>query len=235
MSVYAWVLFLSLIGPLAFSFNQRVSYYTKWVPLFAGILINGILFISWDSWFVRSGVWGFNPEYVWSIRVMNLPVEEWLFFLVIPFCSLFIYECLKYYVKTEPFKNTKQHITLFFFVFTFLMAISNMSRLYTFYNCLMASLLLLIHLLFLKRSWMGSFWLAYFVHLIPFLLVDGILTGMATQRPIVWYNHAENLGLRIFTIPIEDTIYALTCLLIPITTMEWIIDRKKYRHVKELS
>jgi len=39
---------------------------------------------------------------------------------------------------------------------------------------------------------------------------------------VVWYNPNEIIGLRIITIPIEDTIYALTCLLLPITILEAI-------------
>jgi lycopene cyclase domain-containing protein len=73
---------------------------------------------------------------------------------------------------------------------------------------------------------MGYFWLAYFIHLLPFLVVNGILTGATTPEPVVWYNNDENLGVRILTIPIEDTVYALTCLLLPITIMEWMLERR---------
>jgi len=226
MSLYAWLLALSLIGPLLYSFDKRVRFVKKWPALALGILINGIVFISWDSWFVKQGIWGFNSNYVWDVRLLRLPIEEWLFFIIIPFCSVFIYECLKYYFKHQPLDKLKQPITLFFFVFTFLLALFNTQHAYTFYNCLVASLLLLIHLLFLKREWMGYFWLAYLVHLIPFFIVNGILTGMATNEPVVWYNNNENLGIRIFTIPIEDSIYAMTCLLLPITIMEWVISKQ---------
>ena len=74
---------------------------------------------------------------------------------------------------------------------------------------------------------MGYFWFAYLVHLIPFLLVNGVLTGAVTNEPVVFYNVDEIIGLRIVTIPIEDTIYALTCLLIPITVIEYFLNRKK--------
>ena len=69
---------------------------------------------------------------------------------------------------------------------------------------------------------MGYFWLAYLVHLIPFFIVNGVLTGAVTPEPVVWYNNAEILGIRLYTIPAEDTVYALTCLLLPITVMEFI-------------
>lgn len=227
MSLYAWILLLSLIGPFALSFDRKVAFYKSWGRLFVGIALNATIFILWDGWFARTGVWGFNPDYVWDIRWNDLPIEEWLFFVIIPYCSVFIYACLRAYIQTEPFAKSKHHITLFFLIATFFLALFNSTQAYTFYNCLIASVVLCIHYLFLRKEWMGYFWLAYLIHLVPFLIVNGILTGIATDKPVVWYNDAENLGVRIFTIPVEDTIYALTCLLLPITIMEWLQSKKR--------
>jgi lycopene cyclase domain-containing protein len=215
-------MFASFLGPFLLSFDKKVAFYKNWFPLFAGISLNGLIFILWDGWFARTGVWGFNNDYVWQTRINDLPIEEWLFFFVVPYASVFIYACLKVYIKIEPFAKHKHNITLFFLILTFVMALFNSDKTYTFYNCLIASVILLIHYLFIKSNWMGYFWLAYLVHLVPFFIINGILTGAATPEPVVWYNNTENLGIRIYTIPIEDTIYALTGLLLPITVMEWI-------------
>jgi len=227
MTLYAWIMLVSFMGPFALSFDKKVAFYTWWKPLALGIFVNGLLFILWDGWFARTGVWGFNPDYVWSIRWNDLPLEEWSFFIIIPYCSVFIYACIKAYIKKEPFAQVKHQITLFFLVATFFLALFNSTQAYTFYNCLIASTLLFIHYLFLKKEWMGYFWLAYFIHLIPFFIVNGILTGMATDKPIVWYNDDENIGVRILTIPIEDMVYALTCLLLPITIIEALFTSRK--------
>jgi lycopene cyclase domain-containing protein len=48
--------------------------------------------------------------------------------------------------------------------------------------------------------------------LIPFFIVNGILTGSFIEVPIVSYNNSENLGIRLFTIPIEDIGYAFSML-----------------------
>jgi lycopene cyclase domain-containing protein len=227
MTLYAWLMLLSIAGPLALSFDKKVAYYKQWKPLFIGIAINGIIFLVWDSIFASNGVWGFNDDYVWPIRLLHLPIEEWLFFVVVPYCSVFIYVCIKAYIPKQPFANIKQHITLFFLILTFILALLNTDKAYTFWNGFISSILLLIHYLFLKREWMGYFWLAYLVHLVPFFIINGVLTGAVTTEPIVWYNNEENLGIRLVTIPIEDSIYALTCLLIPITIMEFLLTNKQ--------
>jgi lycopene cyclase domain-containing protein len=52
--------------------------------------------------------------------------------------------------------------------------------------------------------------------LIPFLIVNGLLTSI----PVVIYNDNENLGIRIYTIPIEDTVYGMLNMLGVVTIME---------------
>jgi lycopene cyclase domain-containing protein len=57
--------------------------------------------------------------------------------------------------------------------------------------------------------------------LIPFFIVNGILTGSFIENEVVWYNNSENLGIRLFTIPIEDTIYALSLILTNLALTEY--------------
>ena len=61
---------------------------------------------------------------------------------------------------------------------------------------------------------MGRFYLGYFVSLIPFLIMNGWLTGSFTEEPIVWYNDLHNMGIRIGTVPLEDSMYLLGYLLL---------------------
>lgn len=225
MSLYAWLMLASLLGPLALSFDAKVAFYKRWPALFSGILVNAILFISWDGWFARTGVWGFNSDYVWSFRFNDLPLEEWSFFVVVPYASVFIYACIKAYWPQHFFHRISRPLTVAAFVLALVLAFMNLEKTYTFYNCLIAAVVLGIHVFFVKVKWMGHFWLAYFVHLIPFFIINGVLTGAATPNPVVWYNNQEIIGIRLYTIPVEDTIYALTCLLLPITIMEWMLTK----------
>lgn len=225
MSLYAWLMIGSLTGPLLLSFDKKVSFYKWWPALLAGILVNGIFFILWDSWFTKEGIWSFNPLYVAPYRWLLLPIEEWSFFAVIPYCSVFIYACCKAYLKDDLFKRLTNTFNLSF-LFLLLMALFFYhEQRYTFYNSLFAFVLLLIHQFYLKKSYMGYFWMAYFIHLIPFFIVNGVLTA----KPVVLYHAAEIIGPRLYTIPIEDSVYALTCLLLPITIIEFIFEIKTQR------
>jgi lycopene cyclase domain-containing protein len=69
---------------------------------------------------------------------------------------------------------------------------------------------------------LGRFIFAYLIHLIPLMICNGILTGGLTEEPVVIYNNAENLGIRIWTVPIEDLIYSMILLLMNISFFEWL-------------
>lgn len=225
MSLYAYLMLISFAGPFILSFDKKVAFYKWWKPLFVGIFFNAVLFILWDAWFTRQGIWSFNNDYVWSFRLYELPIEEWSFFLVVPYASVFIYACIKTYVKVDFIKPFQNYIQYGFMLMCLMVSAVYYDKTYTLVNSLIALLLLLFHTFYLKKSYMAYFWVAYFVHLIPFFIVNGILTGMATPSPVVIYNIHDIIGWRIGTIPIEDSIYALTCLLIPISIMEALLNK----------
>ena len=52
------------------------------------------------------------------------------------------------------------------------------------------------------------FYTTFILIIIPFLIINGALTGLFFDQTVVWYNNKEILGLRIFTIPLEDAFYA---------------------------
>jgi lycopene cyclase domain-containing protein len=68
-------------------------------------------------------------------------------------------------------------------------------------------------LVFHQPNWLSQFVLTYLICLIPFLVVNGLLTGAATESPVVWYNEKDFSGWRLLTIPLEDLFYNFDLLL----------------------
>lgn len=217
--LYLFLLFFSIIYPLAQSFEWRLKLYSKWRAIFKGIAVMSIVFIPWDIWFTNEGVWWFREDYISGFLLLELPIEEWLFFLVVPYACVFIYEVLNFFVKRDILKNIA---TPFFFIAGIILlsvSILYKSKLYTGITFSLSGLGC-IYMAWKKPIWSGRFLLAYLVSWLPFLLVNGILTGNFTKNPVVNYNEAEIIGFRITTIPIEDSVYNLLMLLIVIAVYE---------------
>jgi len=73
----------------------------------------------------------------------------------------------------------------------------------------------------LKVKWLSRFYFSFLLLLLPFYLVNGILTGMWLNEPIVLYNNLENMNIRWNTIPLEDVFYAMLLLLTNIGLYEY--------------
>jgi lycopene cyclase domain-containing protein len=61
-----------------------------------------------------------------------------------------------------------------------------------------------------KFKKLKTFTLSFILSTIPFLIFNGLLTAI----PVVIYNRSENLGVRLFTIPLEDVFYGMLLILI---------------------
>jgi len=220
MYTYLLINLFSVFFPVLFSFHPKIKFYKKFSILFPAILITAVLFIIWDIAFTQQGVWGFNPNYVTGIYFFNLPLEEVLFFICIPFSSIFIYESLIAFEVKDYFKNSEKKITAFLIILCCVMLTAFYDKLYTSFTFGLNLLFLVVYIFFIKYKFLSRFYFAYLLVLIPFFIVNGILTGTGVDEPIVWYNNTENLGIRILTIPAEDAFYGMLMLMLSITFYE---------------
>lgn len=171
-----------------------------------------LFFIAWDIGYTKSGIWGFNPTYLSGIYFFNLPIEEVLFFVCIPYSCLFTYCCLKVFFPIKPSEYT--HLITYKLSFALLVAgIKFIPNLYTCVTLISLSFVLFFIQIKDNPIWLPRLYTTLIILIIPFLLVNGILTGSGLENPIVWYNENEITGFRILTIPIEDFAYGMLLLL----------------------
>lgn len=220
-AAYLLINFLTILFPIMLSFDSRVQFYKSWKFIFPGLIITGLVFLVWDHLFTILDVWSFNPDYVIGLYILNLPIEEILFFITVPFACIFIYECLKYYIKKDLLKSVSRMISIMLIILSIVLLLTFYDRVYTLITFGLL-LLALSYAEFIQKANLGRFYLAYLVSLIPFYIVNGILTSI----PIVMYNNAENMAFRIGTIPFEDHFYSMSMLLINIRLFEYFKSRR---------
>ncbi|MCB0564346.1 MAG: lycopene cyclase domain-containing protein [Phaeodactylibacter sp.] len=217
---YFYLHLFTFVPIFVLSFDKNVHYYKKWKPLLPAIAIVGAVFILWDVFFTVTGVWGFNERYFAGFTFLSLPVEEWLFFFTVPFACVFIYECLNFYIQPDLLARIERPLTLTLIVVFLAAGFLSWGRLYSSTTFLLAGFFVLYHFLFLDGSYRSRFYLAFLVSLLPFLLVNGVLTGGYTEQPVVIYNPEEYLGLRITSVPLDDAVYGFLLLFGVVTLYE---------------
>jgi lycopene cyclase domain-containing protein len=181
-----------------------------WKAVFLSLILVSIVFLIWDAIFTANGVWGFNPDYHLNFLLFGMPIDEWMFFICIPYASVFIHYSLEYF---KPNLLISEKITKLITVVLILILLPvifmNTDKAYTFVNYIFLVFVLLMGFFFGLKQ-LQRFYISFLIILVPFFIVNGVLTGTGIDEPVVWYNNAENLGIRLLTIPIEDIGYAFT-------------------------
>ncbi|MDG1262532.1 MAG: lycopene cyclase domain-containing protein [Flavobacteriales bacterium] len=227
----------SIAVPFLLSFDKKVAFYTKWKAFWPANLITLLFFVVWDVLFTEAGIWGFNDTYLLGPHLFGLPLEEWLFFICIPYACVFMYETFRSYIKGNPFKRIGRPAFVLLFLLCIALVIAYPERYYTFYTALFTAVGLA--LLWRKNpDWLGWLVFSYLIILIPFIVANGILTGIefwnypffnenveGINDMIVWYNNKHNLAYRIFSVPIDDTIYGFLLIGMNISLYELFLKR----------
>lgn len=208
-----------LLLPLLFSFHPRIRFHRHWLAFANACVMTMIPFIVWDIAFTGAGYWGFNPRYLTGINMIGLPMEEWLFFICIPFACVFTFYCFGMinWKANNKFWNI---VFLILSVVLLVNAFANLDRAYTFLTFLLTGLVLGFLSVVEKPVWLPRAIFTYILIFPFFFLSNGLLTGSWIPEEVVWYNDAENLGIRFGTIPIEDSVYGFLLVLLNITLFE---------------
>ncbi|BDS13859.1 lycopene cyclase domain-containing protein [Aureispira anguillae] len=212
-----------IIFPFLLSFDKRVAYVKSWGKASIALILIGIPFLIHDYYFTRMGIWGFNPDYLTGYYFFNLPIEEVLFFVVVPFACTFIYACCQYYTSSTSYRR----FNLFFYgciaCYAVLLLYLGWGK---WYSSMVASVcLVFVSLLGLNDSKYPHLPIAVVLSMLPFFLMNSILTGAFTANPIVWYNDHQNINFRWGTIPIEDVLYSFVLVAANILVFDYLKKR----------
>ena len=208
MSTYLILDLLVLAVPLLLSFDRKVAFFRRWPAVFGSIVSVGGVYVVWDIFAAKRGDWSFNEEFVGDITIGGLPLEEVLFFVVVPYACIFVLEVVRAYLPEKELALSRG-------VFAGLGAVLITLGLIFFPYAYTLTVLVVTGAFFLLAGLIGyrfvtrrSFWLALGISYLPFLVSNGILTGL----PVVVYGKGHILGIRIGTIPLEDFFYSLSLL-----------------------
>lgn len=219
MPLYSAVLLGSAIIPLIFSFDKKVWFFQYWKSLFPAMVFTGSLFIGADVFFVSRGVWGFNPVYHSGILILGLPLEEWLFFILIPYACVFThYVFISYFPLSRVGKKTVCLISAIIVLSLVSVIVLNWQRSYTVFIFTILIISIIASAVF-SKDLLNRFYLSFLVILIPFFLVNSLLTGTFIREPVFWYDESEILGLRIISVPIEDAGFTFSLVLLNLLIM----------------
>ena len=189
--------------PLWYTPDKRTAYYRRLPAVGFSIAVVSTCYLLWDILVTERGEWSFNGKYLTGVQILNIPLEEVLFFITVPYSCLFIYEVVLYATKSSKFRLPASVIS------ALILALLGSSL--AFYpqgytaKALASCGFFLMIALFLDRPLLESkqYWIWLAICYLPFLIINTVLTAL----PVVEYNSKAIWGLRVGTIPLEDFFY----------------------------
>ena len=119
------------------------------------MIFPAVVFLLWDEFFTRSGVWSFSNAYTVGIRIGNLPIEEALFFITVPYCCMFIYECVRCYFPKLTNLRWADKLLWVLALILFFVGILQADKAYTAYTFILNALFIGFIYIF-KKTFQGS-------------------------------------------------------------------------------
>lgn len=167
-------------------------------------------FVIWDI-LVTGSHWSFNEAYTLDFRLLGLPIEEWLFFITVPFGCLLVWETLLPAKLSMSLKPLRYLRTVLYAALPIGIWVFSTGTQYTGAVLCSLGLVALIDT-FLRTDLLGQPKTYLYLAIVGGLIL--VFNGYLTARPVVLYGEAYQSGYRILTIPIEDFGYGFTLILL---------------------
>jgi lycopene cyclase domain-containing protein len=93
---YVGMLAFCLLGTLPLELVLGVRVYRQWRRLLLTLAPVVAVFLAWDLYAIAAGHWDFDPQQtVGLVLPGDVPVEELLFFVVVPVCAVLSFEAVR--------------------------------------------------------------------------------------------------------------------------------------------
>jgi lycopene cyclase domain-containing protein len=93
---YLAILAACLLGTLPLELALHVRVYARWPRVLLTLIPVVVVFSAWDIAEIHAGAWRYDPRYILGVYLPgSLPLEELLFFVVIPLCALLTFEAVQ--------------------------------------------------------------------------------------------------------------------------------------------
>jgi lycopene cyclase domain-containing protein len=95
-ATYLLILAGCLLGTLPLELWLHVGVYARWRRLSVALLPVVVVFGGWDVAAIHAGWWHYDDRYLVGVTLPGrLPLEELLFFVVIPLCAVLTLEAVR--------------------------------------------------------------------------------------------------------------------------------------------
>ena len=205
--------------------KKSIVFIMEFKYMFPAIIFSGAVFVMLNIRFIKSGIISFNENYLIGKSLLTLPLEEWLFLMVISFFAFSVYVLVN--VRFANFDKPNlffviSMILLLFFAFEAWMTRQKILPFFVFF-------LLVIYFgytLYRKRfkSHLTKFYISWFIVAIPFFLIKVFMNNL----PVILHNTEFTLGIRLINVPVEEFGYLFLLMLINVTIYENLRDNHLY-------
>jgi lycopene cyclase domain-containing protein len=98
MSKFAYlsVLLACLLGTAWLEYFLRTKVYRRIIRLTLTVAPVLVVFSIWDAYAIAQGHWTFDSRFITGVTLIaNIPLDEILFFIVIPICAILSFEAVR--------------------------------------------------------------------------------------------------------------------------------------------
>ena len=93
---YVGVLLFVVFGSIWLEVFLRTRVLARWRRMLLTMIVPVLVFIAWDAYAIASGHWTFDFDRILGFEVVaGVPIDEVLFFIVIPFASILTLEAVR--------------------------------------------------------------------------------------------------------------------------------------------